>query len=202
MRELMSRPYRWLLVLGACAVMVVLPGAMSADAQLVVDPTTSWGVQGLQTGTEADGWSSPVFAMERIGNVLYVGGRFTHATDGVQEVEQAGLAAFDATTGAWIPSFRPRIDGAVFALQASPSGRRLFVGGDFDHLDGSNTGPLVALDPTSGTLQRDWRGRVDGYRLVRDFDIDSGWVYVGGGFTSISSGGAKNLGRSAGPFRS
>lgn len=102
------------------------------------------------------------------------------------------MAAFDATAGEWIPSFSPNLNGAVYSLVASPDGRRLFVGGDFTRVDGQWTGALVSLDPATGRRDSSWQGRVGGYQVVRAFDMDSGWLYVGGGFKSVgdSTGGS------------
>ncbi len=167
-------------------------GTSPAGAELASLPTTEWGVTGLQTGTETDNIDAPVFDMVRIGNVLYVGGRFTEVTNGATTVAQPSLAAFDATTGEWISTFTPSLNGAVYALEASPDGSRLFVGGDFTSVGGTSTGALVALDPATGAIDASWSGRVGGYQLVRDFDIDAGQLYVGGGFTSISSAAGGN----------
>lgn len=147
--------------------------------------TTSWGVSGLMTGTESDKISSEIFAMERIGDVLYVGGRFTHVTNGATSISQPGLAAFHAETGEWIPSFTPTLNGAVYTLRASPDGTRLFVGGDFTAVDGTWSSALTALDPTTGLEDSSWEGRVGGYQVVRDLQIYDNHLYVGGGFTSV-----------------
>ena len=186
------------LVFAAMAAMVTPTPVRAALPNLPEAGPSTWGVSGLQTGTETDGWKSPVFAMERVGDVLFVGGRFTHVTNGDTEIAQPGLAAFNADTGDWIDTFRPRLDGAVYALKASPDGQRLFVGGDFDQLGETDTGPLMVIDPVDGSLDRSWSGEIDGYRVVRDFDIDSGWLYVGGGFTWLrSSSGAGSANRVA-----
>ncbi len=167
--------------------------ASPAGAELASLPTTSWGVTGLQVGTETDNIDAPIFDMARIGNTLYVGGRFTEVTNGVTTVSQSSLAAFDATTGDWIAGFTPSLDGAVYALEASPDGSRLFVGGDFTTVNGTATGALIALDPSTGAVDPGWSGRVGGYQLVRDFDVDGNQLYVAGGFTSISSSAGGNV---------
>jgi len=125
--------------------------------------------------------------MERIGDVLYVGGRFTHVTNGETKIEQAGLAAFNAVTGEWIDTFRPKVNGAVYTLLGSPDGDRLFVGGDFDRLGAVDTGSFIVIDPADASLDPDWSGQLPGSLAVRDFDIDDGWIYVGGGFSWIRS---------------
>ncbi len=161
-------------------------GATPAGAELASLPTTGGGVTGLRSGTQTDSIDAPIFAMERIGNVLYVGGRFTDVSPS-GGTAQPGLAAFDATTGNVISTFAPAVNGAVYALQASSDGSRLFIGGDFTTVGGVTTGALAAVDPATGALDTSWTGRVGGYQLVRDFDVDAGQLYVGGGFTSISS---------------
>lgn len=85
--------------LGALAV-----ASSAAQAEPTI-PSTAWGVSGLLTGTQTDSILSPVFAMERVGNTLYVGGRFTTVTNGASNAPQTAIAAFDATTGAWISTF-------------------------------------------------------------------------------------------------
>ena len=66
-------------------------------------PIASWRVNG--TGR----------AVLKIGNVVYVGGTFTRATshDGSQSQPRNNLAAFDATTGVLIDTFRADVNGAV-----------------------------------------------------------------------------------------
>ncbi len=176
----------------AAGTMATGPMAAPVGAELTSEPTTAWGVSGLRTGTQSDSIESPVFAMARIGNVLFVGGRFTDVTDGATTTPRADLAAFDATTGEWLPGFAPALNGAVYALAASPDGSRLFVGGDFTTVNGTSTGALIALDPSTGAIDSAWTGRVGGYQLVRDLAVDGTDLYVAGGFTSISSSAGGN----------
>lgn len=158
----------------------------SAGAELSSQPTTTWGVSGLRADTQTNALKSEIFAMETVDNTLYVAGRFTQVTNGVSSQDQGSLAAFDATTGEWIDTFRPTLDGAVYTLAASSDGSQLFVGGDFQTTNGTSTGGLIALDPTTGLIDDTWSGRIRGYNVVRDLDISDGWLYAGGGFTSIA----------------
>ncbi len=195
---LTTRPLATMVIVSVLASLLAVVGSRPAAAELASLATTTWGVEGLRTGTQTDNIDAPVFTMETIGNTLYVGGRFLSVTDGVTSQPQAGLAAFDATTGAWIAGFAPQLNGAVYALRASPDGTRLFVGGDFTTTNGAATGALVALDPSTGAIDSSWTGRVGGYQLVRDIDVDADEVYVAGGFTSISSAaGGNSAGRVA-----
>ncbi len=158
-----------------------------AAAELDPRPTISWGVEGLATGTGIDRIRSEVFAIEQIGNRVYVGGRFTRATNGVTSVAQPFLAAFDSTTGEFINSFRPRLNNAVLALAASPDGSKLFVGGSFTTVNGVSTSAVAALNPTTGAPVAGWTGRVGGYNMVRTLEVDGNWLYAGGSFTAIGS---------------
>jgi hypothetical protein len=152
-----------------------------------------WGVTGLGAGGKLY-YATEVSAFAQIGNRVYVGGNFTHvrSADGSQKVAQPYLAAFDATTGAWIPSFRPRFDNQVKALVALP-GNRLAVGGQFATLGGRTARNLVVLDGTSGA--RDTRFTASfgqstkgAKRWVRALDVRGNVLYVGGGFTSYRGG--------------
>jgi hypothetical protein len=169
------------------ATMVTAP----VSAELADQPTTSWGVQGLGTGTNTDTIKSEVFAIEQIGNRIFVGGRFLETTDGNETINQPYLAAFDATSGVYISSFAPQLDNAVFALEAAPDGSKLFVAGTFDQVNGVPTGGLVALNPNTGNLDS-WSGRIGGYNLVRNLDLVGNDLYVSGSFGSISSNAGSN----------
>ena len=188
------------LTIAATALAVVAASPLPAGAVLDPAATTSWGVTGNMTGTQTDAIRTEVFATEQIGNIVYMGGRFTAATNGATTEPQAALAAFDATTGDFISSWRPTLDGAVYALEASPDGTRLFVGGDFSTINGTATGGLVALDPATGAIDTTWAGRIGGYNLVRSLDIGHGYLYVAGGFTSMSSGSQGQAAYRAGRF--
>lgn len=69
---------RWRIVmLSAVLLGSVLVGTLHASPAAALPDstaTTSWGVEGLMSGTVTNGIKSEVFAMETIGNVLYVGG--------------------------------------------------------------------------------------------------------------------------------
>ncbi len=179
----------------------LLAASSPAGAELGAQPTNGWGVVGEIAGTETKSIKSEVFTIEQIGNRIFVGGKFTTATNGAVSEPQAGLAAFDATTGAFLSSWRPQLNGAVYALEASPDGSRLFVGGDFETYNGVNTGGLVAVDPATGAIDTTWSGRVGGYNVVRGLDSGpDGFLYATGGFTSIASAGQGSVAYRVGRF--
>ncbi len=180
----------------AATAVVVQPAA----AEIEGPPTNSWGVDELLTGTQNDSLKSYVFAIEQIGNRIYVGGRFGDVTDGNTVVDRPYLAAFDATTGDWISSFTPDLNGSVNALQATPDGSRLFVGGDFSTVNGQSASRLVALDPTTGAVDNGFAGALTSATVVRGFDIEGPWLYVVGGFNGVISPVGNNLSNRAARF--
>ncbi|MDH4119161.1 MAG: LamG domain-containing protein, partial [Acidimicrobiia bacterium] len=154
------------------------------------DVIPSWGVRGTYPSL-SDNIDAEIFAIEQIGNTLYVGGRFQEAipTRFAAGEDQPFLMALDATTGDFVSTFRPRLNGAVLALEASPDGSRLFVGGEFYSVnDEPDTGGLVALDPVTGLVQQDWVSHLNRYwtvgaAQVRNLEIAGGDLYAVGAFT-------------------
>ncbi len=69
-----------------------------------------WGVSGI-AGRVSYMSDVEVQALEQIGNVMYVGGNFRYVQRdeaGTDRVEQSFLAAFNASTGEYIPALPPR----------------------------------------------------------------------------------------------
>jgi hypothetical protein len=162
--------------------------------------TPSWGVRGI-VGSAITDIDAEVFAIEQIGRILYVGGRFGQAVPtrfGVGQ-DQPFLMALDAETGDFLNWWRPRLDGAVYALEASPDGSRLFVGGEFGSVnDEPLTGGLVALDPATGEVDANWTAHVQrffsaGPAIVRDLEVAGSWVYAVGVFTNVTTAAESRL---------
>jgi hypothetical protein len=156
-----------------------------------------WGVAGLDHTGEAlqEPWESPVLSMEVTANSVYVGGRFTTVQQGVAgaPVSQPYLAAFDRTTGAWIDTFRPQLDGRVWNVVATSAG--LLIAGDFLSAGGApGTTGLAMLDPITGAVVPTWKASLrrestTGERaLARAIAVSADAIYVGGGFTHVKGG--------------
>lgn len=152
-----------------------------------------WGVTGLGKGGSLY-YATEVSAFAQIGRRIFVGGNFTRVRnrDGSKVYKQPYLAAFDATTGAWISSFRPRFNNQVKALAALPNGR-LAVGGQFTTLAGRTATNLVVLNPRTGAKYAKFTAKLGqttpgAKKWVRTLDVSGSYLYVGGGFTSYSGG--------------
>ncbi len=135
-------------------------------------------------------------ALVKIGNVVYLGGDFTELAPelGAPGIQQADLAAFNATTGVPIESFAPKLDGKVYAMVASDDGTTLYVGGSFTTANGQPVGGFAVLDAATGVLkagvtQRPSDGEV--HALYKDGST----LYVGGQFQKLGGAGRKMVGR-------
>ena len=134
-----------------------------------------------------------VAAIAEIGNTIYVGGKFTQVEIAAtrQRINQPFLAAFDRTTGAWIPTFRPAIDGNVWDLKTTEDGR-LIVAGQFTNVNSvANTTGVAMINAATGAVDPTWRvtlGLTGAPRrpIARTLDIDDGKLYIGGNFTRIT----------------
>lgn len=151
--------------------------------------TNPWGVNGL-----AGSWTGmsdvEVQAFAQIGNTMYVGGAFAYVqrtSAGADRVNQPFLAAFNATTGEYIPSFTPTLNEAVHALAVLPNGN-LFVGGRFTQVNGTTAVGAVALNPTTGAIASGWNllmenGLGGGGVRVQAATTYGAYTYIVGAFT-------------------
>lgn len=171
----------------------------STIQSLVVDRVLpgEWGVTGLANGDRGEK-SIEVAAFGQVGQVMYVGGNFTHVLkngDDKTKQAQSYIAAFDVNTGEWISTFRPKFDNQVKALHALPNGQ-LLVGGQFTKVNGATHTGLVALDPVTGEVSTTYP--IGAYLsntrdiTVRSFDQHGDWLYVAGRFSALW-GGPKDL---------
>jgi hypothetical protein len=159
---------------------------------------TEWGVTGIGAGGTAE-TAGEVQALAQIGSTVYVGGNFTTvqkgaAATGDDKVAQPYLAAFDATTGAYIRSFKPVLNNQVKALAALPDGR-LAIGGEFTSVGGVARTGVAVLDPATGALDTTWTTTLEnratnGVVSVRGMDVGGGYLYLTGAFTHFTKPGS------------
>src|SRR4051794_17834895 len=110
-----------------------------------------WGVTGIQGNAATEG-NVEVQAFTQSGNTMYVGGNFANVQQdaaGTGQVHQPFLAAFDVSTGQFIPTFHPQLNEQVHALATLADGT-VVAGGEFTQANGSPATGIVALDPTTG----------------------------------------------------
>ena len=170
----------------------VLGFARPAAAELGDNNNLPWGVDGTDLEPDSPRIRTEVWAIEQIGDRIYVGGRFQEVTDGVVSIDQPYLAAFHESTGQYIDTFTPDLNGVVHALAASPDGSKLFVGGEFTAVNGQAIDALVALNATTGAVDSSWTGDINGAPTVRSLTVLGDWLYVAGSFTSVISSSGNN----------
>ena len=144
-------------------------------------PDRTWGTDGK------------TYALVKWGNTIFVAGAFKHAvgTSG-QKVAAANIAAFDMTTGAYIPGFTASVTNTlttakatVNALAVSTDGSTLYIGGDFDTVDGQLRQDLAAVDTATGTqLSPTVTAQPDS--SVQAIVAGTNLVYFGGNFTKVN----------------
>lgn len=185
----LSRASRW--VVGASvAAVAVLGFSVSASAVIDDEQQSSWGLATEGPSRVVDRFDSLGWAVEEAGGFVFAGGKFLEVTNGNQTESQPFLAAFDRSTGTFVPSIRPTVGGPVLALEPSPDGG-LFVGGEMDEWNGSTIGALAKIDPATGDLWPGFTTRIfGGTSVVRDLSMGpDGWMYAAGTFTTASSNG-------------
>jgi hypothetical protein len=132
---------RKLLIAAALGLALVVVGASQAVASLPVIPDPTWGTNGK------------VDVVLRVGSTIYLGGTFTELDDtqSTATAPASNLAGIDATTGQ-PTGFAPTLDGEVFALAASPDGSRLYVGGNFNTVNGKTQKKIAVFNTATGAL--------------------------------------------------
>ncbi len=131
-----------------------------------------------------------VWAQAVIGNTVYATGSFTSARPagakrGVNEAPASSILAFDIRTGERITGFRASLNGQGRAIQPSPDGTRIYVGGDFTVANGANRNRLAAFDAATGQLIGSFAPSISG--SVTALAVTDEAVYVGGGFVSADA---------------
>jgi len=175
------------------------PPPYSGPAMFASAPTQSWGTPGDPNKVFTNSNNVPTYpysqnvdAITEIGTSVFIGGEFqglTSPTPIDRSNVVAGynyIAALDTTSGAPVSgpfNTTVKLDGPVRALFRSPDGHRLYVGGEFKHVNGETHGYLIALDPATGQIDRSFNPPVlDAY--VNSMAQFGNRLYVGGGFTN------------------
>jgi PKD repeat protein len=133
---------------------------------------------------QLDGSSSIVWAQDIIGDTVYAGGSFANvrpagAAPGTNLTARGNLLAYDITTGQLKTGWAPRVNGTVKAIEASPDGSRIYVGGSFTLANDTTRWNLAAFDAKTGALISGFNAAVGG-SYVNAIVATNSVVYVGG----------------------
>ncbi|HVQ87941.1 MAG TPA: hypothetical protein VMT88_07150 [Actinomycetes bacterium] len=116
---------------------------------------------------------------------LFVAGDFSD----YGTVNQKNLVAFDLQTGAIDRTFDPDVNGPVFTVKGDAAGDAVFIGGEFDSVNGDTLKDLAKLDIATGAAIPAFESNANAY--VKDLALspDGSRLYVGGAFDTLTSHG-------------
>jgi len=128
---------------------------------------------------------------------VYVGGDFL-IVDGQVRRRLAALLATSGAATAWNPDIDPGIAGGkgVYALALTTDGETLYIGGEFNNVDGAARSRIAALHTSqtvAGSLALAWDPTADATVRGLDLSYDETMIYAGGDFTSIGGQTRANL---------
>lgn len=135
-----------------------------------------------------------VFAIEKLGARVYLGGDFSSATSrgSTTAMTRNNILAFDASTGVVDSTFTPQISGQVDAIIAG-SDNTVYVAGTFKTVNGVSM-RLARLDAETGAVVTSWKPSV--FSATTDtLALSNGVLYVGGNFSKV--GGVPHAGLAA-----
>ena len=119
----------------------------------------------------------------RLGNIIYLGGSFTHLIDpDGTSWPRNYLGAIDAFTGL-TTSWNPNANGSVFSLRPSPDAATLYAGGNFTTIGGTSRSRVASFQVSTGALTSWHPKSFNG--VVRGLAPTTSSVYVGGDFTTV-----------------
>lgn len=192
------RSLRVLAALAACVPLTLafLPAAAAPAAAAEADasgrPQANYTADPLPT-VQINGvvWDQLI-----VGDVVYVVGSFSQARPygapaGSQETPRANMLAYRLSTGELIDGFAPELNNAGRTLALSEDGRTLYVGGDFNKVNGEWHSGMAAFDisASTGTLISSFHPQFQ--TTVRAIGVRGNTVYAGGAFKHVN--GVKRL---------
>lgn len=166
---------------GAALTLVPSSATAASSGAVAVTPSVTWGTDGK------------VYTMTKVGNTIYVAGKFSNLVNIKSGIKQpaANIGAIDATTGKPITGFTAGTDGLIYSVRASADGSTLYVGGSFSAADGVARKNLAAFSSSTGALTP-WapKATVDVRAVLPLGDK----VIVGGDFTYLNGAPVQRIG--------
>lgn len=122
-------------------------------------------------------------------NRVFIAGSFTSLANTISPtttINQAGLASYNYQTGLIDTSFRPTFNGSVNAVEASPDGTKLFVGGSFNAVNGVTKQKVASLNLTTGAPLSTFGFTNNTNNQVQSLAATNSTLYVGGRYTRVN----------------
>ena len=131
-----------------------------------------------------------IWDIEVVGSRVFIAGSFTSLanTTGANRttVSQRYLAAYNINTGLIDTTFRPTFNRGVNAVEASPDGTKLFVGGTFSTISGVARQKVASLNLTTGAPVSGFATTRSTNNAVTALAATNSTLYVGGRFSRIN----------------
>jgi len=144
--------------------------------------------------TPIAGWSTngTVYAVELVGDTLYLGGSFTQmrSANGASTAPRANVAAISIATGEILP-FRADTNNTVRAIASD--GTTVWIGGFFSTIGGTYQRRVAAVDAATGALRPSFHPDPDAILYSLAYSAEHNALYVGGAFTSVDGVPAARL---------
>ncbi len=149
--------------------------ASISQPDVVSDDPVDWTPQLTYDGS---GPKPRVDAMAQEGSTLFAGGLFSGVRDADgRSYTRTNMMAFDAASGTVSATFRPTVDGNVFAVEATADA--VYIGGSFTSVNGSQRPAIAKLDPVTGALDTSFSPPFKGGR-INEIKLVDGRLIVGG----------------------
>jgi hypothetical protein len=157
---------------------IIVAGIMVAALLFAALPASAATFDFPATPRNAWDTNGSVYALEIVGNTVYLGGSFTEvrSPNGVAQPRN-NLAAITLDTGEILP-FRADTNGGVRAIEAD--GSTVWVGGSFTTVGGVSRRRIAALDPVGGQVQTSFNLTVSA--SVYAIERGPSDLFIGGGF--------------------
>lgn len=127
----------------------------------------------------APSFNGSIYAIAKLGDIVYVGGSFTGAVVGGRVIARRHLAAFSAGSGA-LSAWNPGADQTVRALAATTT--TIYAAGDFTVIGGAARKTIAGLNPVSGAPTAS-NHTVTG--SMNTLTVNGDRLYAGGKFTAV-----------------
>ncbi|HET8615447.1 MAG TPA: PKD domain-containing protein [Actinomycetales bacterium] len=130
-----------------------------------------------------------IWDIEVVGNRVFIAGSFTSIADvsgTTAPLGQRYLAAYNIDTGKIDRTFRPTFNGGVNAVEATPDGTKLFVGGTFNTVNGVAAQKVASLNLSTGAPIASFSFSKSTNNGVNALAATNSTLYVGGRFSRIN----------------
>jgi large repetitive protein len=133
--------------------------------------------------------SGEIWDIEVVGNRVFIAGTFTslqnRTATNTTTVSQRFLASYNFDTGLIDTTFRPTFGGGgVTAVEASPDGRRLYVAGSFNTVNGVTKRKIASINPNTGATVTTFTANASAQ--ATGLAATNTTLYVGGNFQTVN----------------